>query len=293
MAKQYYYLVAGLPNISLDDSKIAVGPELFRQEAKEQLSKKDYSYLELLHLPSDMQNLLYVLYKEDRRDSEGIYSHEFWQDYIDYIRDNLDNPNMVCPDEFQAIPEFVRESIKKTLSLEELPPKDSVNQELLSKFFRFSAEHKNPFLSAWFEMERYIRNILSAINGRNHKVPFAQYLIGDDEVVFQLSSSHAADFGLGKELPIFDNVMRIWEQNDILHRERGYDVYKGKWIDEQNFFNYFNIDRILGYYSKLRIIDRWIRADAELGRQVFQDTIDRLENSFSFPDDFNIKIKQK
>ncbi|MCB5235019.1 MAG: DUF2764 domain-containing protein [Candidatus Cloacimonetes bacterium] len=293
MAKEYYYLIAGLPNISLDDTKIAVRPEQFRPELKEHLSAKDYSNLELLHLPSDIQNLLYVLYKEDKRDSEGIYSHEYWQGFIDYLRDKLDSSNLACPDDYKTLPEFVGATMLRALQLEELPNKESLNQELLSLFFNFVAKHKNPFIKAWFELDRNIRNILSAVNGRNHKIPYAQYLIGDDDVTFQLSSSHAADFGLGKELPIFDSIMRIWEQNDILHRERGYDVYKGKWIDEQNFFEYFTIDRILGYYSKLRIIDRWIRADAELGRQVFQDTIDRLEHSFSFPEDFNIKIKQK
>ncbi|MCB5269916.1 MAG: hypothetical protein LHW43_07450 [Candidatus Cloacimonetes bacterium] len=49
----------------------------------------------------------------------------------------------------------------------------------------------------------------------------------------------------------------------------------------------------MGYYSKLRIIHRWLRADADLGKEVFHDTLNKLENSFEFPEDFNIKIKQK
>lgn len=293
MAKQYYYFVAGLPNISLDDSKIAIDPVQFRSYAKEQLSRKDYSLLELLHLPADIQNLLYTLYKQPKHDNEGIHDHEYWQSYIDHLRERLDNSSALCPDEYSGLPPFLSPVLMEILAMEELPDINGVNSRLLTLLFDFTKKHKNAYVSAWFELERYIKNILTAINGRNHKVPYVEYLIGDDEVTSQLALSHAADFGLGKEFPIFDNIMRIWEQNDILYRERGYDVYKGKWIDEQNFFQYFSIDRILGYYSRLRIIDRWIKADAELGRQVFQDTLKNLENSFSFPEDFNIKIKQK
>lgn len=295
MARQYYYFIAGLPNISMDDSKLAITPELFRQEAIQQLSKQDYELLKLLHLPYEIPNLLLVLYKNsDKQPSpEGLNSPEYWVEYLDFLRHKADSPHLDTPPEYAFLPSFIAEIILEALTEEELPASFALEHQLLSRFFDFVAEFPNKFIVQWFELQRNIKNILSAINGRNHELAFAPYLIGEDETVTNLKKSHAADFSLGKDHPVFDEIMRIWEQNNILYRERGYDLLRNKWIDEQNFFEYFNIDRILGYYSKLRIINRWLIADAELGKEVFHDTLNKLGNSFEFPEDFNIRIKQR
>lgn len=294
MAKQYYYFIAGLPGISLDDSKLTYSPEQFRDDAKAQLSANDLALLQLLHLPADLQNLLNLLYKVDQEPHpETLYSSAYWQDYLSYLLAKTENQRMPVPAEFSQLPAFVEATLLPALAREELPLLASLEHDLLGAFFAFAVSHSNAFIREWFELERQIKNILAAINARHHEKEYAKYLIGNDEDVQNLSKSHAADFNLGKHHPVFDNIQRIWEQNNILQRERGYDMFRAKWIDEQNFFEYFNIDRILGYYTKLRLIYRWLKADADLGKEVFHDTLNKLENSFSFPEDFNIKIKQK
>lgn len=61
----------------------------------------------------------------------------------------------------------------------------------------------------------------------------------------------------------------------------------------RTFFNYFNIDRILGYYAQLRILERWQGMEPTLGKEVFHDTMDNLVNSFKFPEQFNVKLINK
>jgi hypothetical protein len=294
MAKQYYYFIAGLPGVSMEDSKLMMDPQQFREQAIEQLTSTDYQLLLSMHLLSDMSNLLDQLYNTERDpDPEGLYPKEFWDEYLSYLRQKIENNSLKTPEQFRALPTFLEKSLIPIISLDELPSKAETEHQLLSAFFDFSKDHSNKFFREYFELERNIKNILAAINGRNHKVEFAKYLIGNDDTVTNLAKSHAADFGLGKDHPLFDQLMRIWEQNDILYRERAYDVLRNKWIDEQNFFEYFNINRILGYYTKIRIIYRWQKADAALGKEIFHDTLNKLENSFTFPEDFNIRIKQK
>ncbi len=294
MAKQYYYFIAGLPTVSIDDSKLAISPEGFREQAREQLSVADFRLLGHMQILSDLDNLLNVLYKKEKEpDPEGLYDPDYWKEYLSFLRHKPDNQSLKTPDEFAQIPGFVAETILPILAQEDPPEQAEAEHRLLTAFFDYSKDHPNKFFREFFELERNIKNILAAINGRKHEVEFARYLIGHDDTTVNLTKSHAADFGLGKDHPLFDNIMRIWEQNDILYRERGYDVLRNKWIDEQNFFEYFNIDRILGYYTKIRIINRWQKADAKLGREVFHDTLNKLGNSFSFPEDFNIRIKQK
>ncbi len=80
--------------------------------------------------------------------------------------------------------------------------------------------------------------------------------------------SYTADFGLGKEDDLYNALVRIYEQNNILYRERGYDILRWRWVEDYNFFNYFNIDRIFkSYYCQLRILARWIKSSPELEKE--------------------------
>ncbi|MDY0151105.1 MAG: DUF2764 family protein [Candidatus Cloacimonas sp.] len=290
MNPDYFYFISGLPNISFEDSKLSYSTEQFRAEAKAQLSDRDFRYLEILHLTADLDNLLHRLYRTGRAiNPEGLFPLEYWETYLAFISNRLENPNLATPAEFATLPAFISPILDKAMVLEELPPFLQTESELLGAFYKWTNEHPNSFIKQWFGYDAHLRNILAAINGRKFDLPYAQYLIGDEDFVEKLAKSHAADFGLGKEDALFESVVRIYEQNNILYRERSYDILRWKWIDDQNFFNYFNIDRVLGYYSKLRILSRWLMADPNVGKEVFHDTLNAMENSFTFPEEFNIK----
>lgn len=294
MAAHYYYFIAGLPSISLDDSKLSLGPRDFRVEAEKHLKNEDFALIRLLHLEEDILGFLKVLYQEPWAESyEGLIPREFWQEYIDFL--SKEEPEISPGNEklFKKLPAFIEKAARAILEPEEPPAKAVIEHQLLLGFYQYTAKIPNDFIQKWFELNRQIRNILAAINARQHQLDYSAYLIGEDHLCEQLQISHATDFGLGKESPVFDAIYRIWEQNNILYRERGYDHFKAKWIDDRNFFEYFNIDRILGYYTKLRLIHRWIKADESRGKEVFTNTLDKLGKSFSFPEDFNIKITQK
>jgi len=294
MSRDYYYFVAGLPNISFEDNKLSVDTATFREEAQTQLSDADLNLLHLLHLPQDLDNLLKVIYKTGKDfDPEGLHDAEYWESYLTWLKQALENPRLDKPARFGMLPDFITEIVSRAFTREELPSADSLEIELIKAFYGWACSHSNGFIAQWFSHEAEIRNILLAISGRKYNLPYAQYLVGDTETADNLAKSHAADFGLGKEHELYEALIRIYEQNNILYRERSYDILRWKWIDNQNFFNYFNIDRILGYYSKLRILSRWVKADPELGKEIFHDTLNALENSFSFPEDFNIKSSIK
>ena len=294
MSQEYFYFVSGLPNIGFEDSKLAYSPEQFRIEAKAQLSSTDYRYLEFLHLGEDIKNLLSLIYKsKPELNQESLFHLDYWESYIAFIRDQGENRSLAIPALFASLPSFISPVIGNVLSQEDIQPYAKTEHELITAFYQWAAIHSCEFINKWFALDAHIRNILAAINGRKFDLPYAQYLIGENDTVDKLGKSHAADFGLGKDDLLFDSLIRIYEQNNILFRERGYDILRWKWIDNQNFFNYFNIDRVLGYYCKLRILHRWVKADPNYGKEVFHDILNALENSFSFPEEFNIKSIRK
>ena len=58
---KYYYLVAGLPNISFDDSKPPYAATAFKDELKDYLTGVDMRLLRIFILATDNRNLLKLL----------------------------------------------------------------------------------------------------------------------------------------------------------------------------------------------------------------------------------------
>ena len=61
----YYYLVAGLPSVSLDDGKLSYTVENFKSELYPSLSDKDKKLIDLFYLKFDNINLLKLLKDKD------------------------------------------------------------------------------------------------------------------------------------------------------------------------------------------------------------------------------------
>ena len=294
MRNQYYYFVTGLPALNIDDNKVQINTSDFLMQAHQHLSAGDFRLLTLLCLPEDSELLLRIIYGSVNENvTPDECSLTFWQNYVELMKKKAADPGVALPKEYRAYPDIFHATVLEIFQAEEMPSYLDSQHKLLETVYDYCSSLPNKFLKHWFELNRDIRNILTAINGREHNIPFAKYLVGTGGLVAKLAQSHAADFGLGKEHELFESVYRIWEQNNILYRERGYDLLRWKWIDSQNFFNYFNIDRILGYYAQLRILERWQGMEPTLGKEVFHDTMDNLVNSFKFPEQFNVKLINK
>lgn len=294
MRTQYYYFVTGLPALSLDDTKSQLSTAEFLTEAKNHLTAGDFRLIQLLGLPEDADELTRIIHEkteEGRPVSES--AKLFWKGYLEQMKAKAAGSGEALDKAYKAYPEFWHRIILEAFSAEEMPPYLDTRHQLLAEAYDYCLGLGNKFLSQWYEFNRDLRNITTALNGRQHKLDFARWLVGSGELVDSLSRSNAADFGLGKGHELFDSVSRTWEQNNILYRERGYDILRWKWIDNHNFFNYFNVDRVLGFYAQLCIVERWINLDPGYGKEVFHDTMDTLSGSFAFPDIYKVKSIRK
>ena len=45
-------------------------------------------------------------------------------------------------------------------------------------------------------------------------------------------------------------------------------------------FNYFDIDAILGFITKLNIVARWYKLDEQTGREMFKKLVDEVRGTF-------------
>lgn len=292
---QYYYFISGLPGLSIDDAKQSYSTAAFREDASKHLSAADYKLLLSLHLPDELDILLRLIYNGVLPEKPvSVYPEKYWERFLAYCKELVQNQDIKEPAEFKDLPGFISAKVVELFSQEELPPYHTTDHSFIQDAYEYLEQSGNKFIKAWFEYDAQIRNIVIAINGREHNYDFKPYLVGHKEYVDSIRRSTATDFGLGKDVETYDAVWRIYDQNNILYRERSYDVLRWKWIDAKLFFEYFSVDKILGYYSKLRILERWTSMDTDSGKESFYDTLNALSESFKIPGEFSVKaLKDK
>ena len=95
---KYYYLVAGLPELTLEDSKLSYTVADFRTELYPALSEDDKKLIDLFYLKFDNANVLKLLKDKDAAiDPRGNYSSEELVEYISQLKDGDEVSDSVFP----------------------------------------------------------------------------------------------------------------------------------------------------------------------------------------------------
>lgn len=276
---QYYYFVAGLPDISFDTTKLPFTVEEFRNMLDEVLEAKDKKLIDTYFLKYDNQNLLtFLKNKNAELDKKGKITAE-------EIKETIDAIEVDYPIQNPAIPTYFEDYIRLWLS-ESAQNENKLWEDLMSTFYMdYGRESKNKLVAGWFELNLNIGNILAAIYSRKYGIDISHVIVGNNEIAQLIRENpNARDFGLSRELEYVDSLQRIAEETDIYERERKIDKLRWDWLDENTVFDYFNIDYIFAYLCKLQILERWVSLNAEEGERVFRQLITKLKNEVSMPE---------
>ena len=280
MIKQnYYYLVAGLPDITIEQGKLQFGTAGFREELQAGLSKTDYNYFQLLFLAEDNSNLLSLLVKDNKPLSpNGIYQPEF---LAEELKEPLNLKNYML----RFIESFRAET--------RLYPNLSFENELATLWYEEMLTTKSEFLRDWFTFELNLKNVLLVLAARKNGIHYENQVIGNNPVAEIVRKSNARDLGLSAEWPWIEKVLQLAETDNILAREKAIDMLRWQYLDELNTFNYFTAEVLMAYYLKLGIIERWLRLDLATGEEMFRLLLGELQNTYEFPNEFSIKDGKK
>lgn len=274
----YYCLVAGLPDLSLEDGKLNYTVANFKSELYPELSDKDKKLIDLFYLKFDNDNLLKLLKdKEAVTNSEGNYSSDELLALIASVREG-DAPD-------KKYPLYLYEFIAAYLAL----PADELYRAedmLATYYYAYAMNCGNKFVSAWFEFNLNINNVLAALAARKYKLDVAQVVVGKTDVSEMIRTSNARDFGLTEMLEYFEPILRISEIDELVEREKKIDLLKWNWMEDAVFFDYFTVERIFVFLLKLEMIGRWISMDKEKGSELFRQIIDQLKNEVQIPEEF-------
>ena len=275
----YYCLVTGLPELSLEDGKLSYTVSNFKTEIYPELSKADKKLVDLFYLKFDNRNLLTLLKdKEASVDTSlGNYSADELLSVITSLKEET------APD--KKFPPYFYEFAKLYL---DTPDEDRwlLEDKLHGYYYNYAIKCGNSFVSAWFELNLDVNNILAAMAARKYKMEVPKVPVGDNFVAEALRSSNARDFGLADDLEYFEQLVRINDTVDLVEREKKIDLLKWNWMEDNTFFNYFTIEKIFVFLMKLEMIERWVSLDKEKGNELFRQLIDQLKDEVQIPQEF-------
>ena len=285
MKKNYYYLIAGLPELSLDDSKLGISVREFRELYYPELADDDRVLLDLIYLSYDNANLLALMKDKEATIAEGgLYTSEELLGIIEAARAE-ETPDRRYP---RYMYEFVAQVENEENAAEGIFPEDRLAQ----LYYAHAMSQGNVFVERWFAFNLDLNNFLTAITARRYNLDVKPLIVGDNEVAKALRTSNSRDFGLTGVMDGFEEVMRISEIDNLVERERKLDVLKWEWMEENSFFDYFTVERLFAFLVKIQIIERWITLDAEAGGEMLRGMIRQLKDEVKVPQEFTINNKK-
>jgi hypothetical protein len=270
---KYYYLIAGLPDIALDDAKPAYSVATFKTEIAPVLSEDDRNLLSLFYQAYDNRNLLRYLQKKQSFDDSGNLSFEDMDHLFTAIKNGEPVPaNKRIPPYFASfIEDFLQYAEKGEM------PLISWEDQLSGLYYDQALKCPNSLMASWFELNLNTGNILTAVNCRKYGLDKAGYIVGHNDVAELIRTSGARDFGLGDTVDYLSELLRIAEEPDLMMRERKTDLLKWNWLDGQTFFRPFDFEHLFAYLLRIEMIERWAALDKATGERTFREMLGAIK----------------
>jgi len=285
MAREYYYLIAGLPDLFLDQERKDFNLIKLKDEIKEHIHPNDFRLVEKLFMEYDNENFQNFLFERNREfNSLGMYSEDLYKEFEENISEF---PEYI--QSFYNIYKGKNDDSEEDDQETDLYYSDKVEKipevKFQEMFYEYMKTSENRFLKEWYNFLLVFNNLQAAISARKAGADIAPQMVGEGELVEIFSRSQAADFGLKREIDYLDTLLQITEQTDIIERERRIDMLKRDMADELTTFDYFNIDKILAFLVKANIVQRWAKLDSTIGAQMFEKLVTDLRESYKMPNE--------
>lgn len=140
-------------------------------------------------------------------------------------------------------------------------------ETLNAEFYLKAEKSRNRFIREFFSLDLGVRNTkVEYLNRKLGRPEGTDILIPDPE-------SDSVEFEKKEE------VNAILEGGDILARERGLDDFYWKSADELTVLDVFDLDVILAFVVKLKLVERWLRLDEATGRELFRKLVKEIKEN--------------
>lgn len=273
----YYYLISGLPEVKLSDSKAKYDINEITQNILSNLSDKDIKLFNYFIYQNDNKNLVNAIAL-----SKGLFSP-----YFVHLEPSI----------------FSKEEIQKYANLSNLPNymvkflEDNKNTEwenirhiensLLSLYYEEMIQTGNIFIREYALFMRNLKNILAALNGKALGFSgdeISKELIGDYPLISALTKSSAADFGLGREIPDINSIIDTFNSSDKADPYNLENVecsLVNGFLDRLTSIKSFTTDNLFAYYINLTYAVSINGRNEEEGKKHLQTLVNSLKSEAS------------
>lgn len=273
----YYYLISGLPEVKLSDSKAKYDINEITQNILSGLSSKDAKLFNYFIYQNDNKNLVNAIAL-----SKGLFSP-----YFVHLEPSI----------------FSKEEIQKYANLSNLPNymakflEDNKNTEwenirhiensLLSSYYEEMIQTGNAFIREYALFMRNLKNILAALNGKALGFSgdeISKELIGDYPLISALTKSSAADFGLGREIPYINSIIDTFNSSDKADPYNLENVecsLVNGFLDRLTSIKSFTTDNLFAYYINLTYAVSINGRNEEEGKKHLQTLVNSLKSEAS------------
>lgn len=273
----YYYLISGLPEVKLSDSKAKYDINEITQNILSNLSDKDKKLFNYFIYQNDNKNLVNAIAL-----SKGLFSP-----YFVHLEPSI----------------FSKEEIQKYVNLSNLPNymvkflEDNKNTEwenirhiensLLSLYYEEMIQTGNVFIREYALFMRNLKNILAALNGKALGFSgdeISKELIGDYPLISSLTKSSAADFGLGREIPYINSIIDTFNSSDKADPYNLENVecsLVNGFLDRLTSIKSFTTDNLFAYYINLTYAVSINGRNEEEGKKHLQTLVNSLKSEAS------------
>lgn len=273
----YYYLISGLPEVKLSDSKAKYDINEITQNILSNLSDKDIKLFNYFIYQNDNKNLVNAIAL-----SKGLFSP-----YSVHLEPSI----------------FSKEEIQKYANLSNLPNymvkflEDNKNTEwenirhiensLLSLYYEEMIQTGNAFIREYALFMRNLKNILAALNGKALGFSgdeISKELIGDYPLISALTKSSAADFGLGREIPYINSIIDTFnssDKSDPYNMENTECSLVNGFLDRLTSIKSFTTDNLFAYYINLTYAVSINGRNEEEGKKHLQTLVNSLKSEAS------------
>lgn len=177
------------------------------------------------------------------------------------LNDNFELSDFSYDKVRQDIVEQLSEAdIQLVETLEEGFSEESLNADYYAK----TGKSKNDFIRDYFDFDARLRNMKAQYLAKRMGKQADDYIIEMPEEEFNEESA----------------IRNILENDDFVTRELQMDRLKWDKSSELTTFDYFNINAILAFLVKAKLVQRWSELDPEKGKEMFRQLITEIRGSF-------------
>ncbi len=140
-------------------------------------------------------------------------------------------------------------------------------EKLNAGFYRACLGSGSRFLREYFLFDLFLRNT---------KVEYLNASLGRPEGKDILLLEELEDYEFEQK----EEIVEILSGTDIIGREKGLDMAIWEHVEEVTTMDVFDMDAILGFIARLKIIDRWDKLDPETGAELFRRLIKEIRATY-------------